>query len=151
MKTILVVDDEEMDRVLLGSVLEQTKYEVLFAPDGARALEIYKEQHVDAVVTDLIMPRLNGFRLIRELQEHDANVCILAVTGRGREHLDFAKAYGALGTLTKPFDPVQLLKAVEEMVRIRTLKVNPWRLYWTAEELGSTMGAVVPSRWDHPV
>lgn len=151
MEKILVVDDEEMDRVLLGTILRRPGYEVLFAPDGARALEVYEEEHIDVVVTDLVMPRFNGFRLIQELNDHDRNACILAVTGKGQQHLDFARAYGAFATLTKPFRPAELIDTVGELIRVRTLKADPWRLYWTAEQLGSEEGGVVPSRWEQPV
>lgn len=135
MKKILVVDDEEMDRLLLSNVLERPDYQVVFASNGEKALERYMEGDIDVVVTDLVMPDTNGFQLIRELKSYDEHVCILAVSGRGREHLDYARAYGAHGALPKPFEPMTLLQAVEELTRIRTVKLDPWRMHWPAEDL----------------
>lgn len=132
MKKVLVVDDEEMDRVLISHVLKEPTYELIFAPNGQKAFERYQEGDIDVVVTDLVMPGCNGFQLIRALKEYDENVCVVAVSGHGRQHLDYAKADGAMMTLPKPFRPVALLEAVEELARIRTLKLDPWRENWPA-------------------
>lgn len=132
MKKVLVVDDEEMDRILISHVLKRPEYELIFASNGNKAFERYQEGDIDVVVTDLVMPDCNGFQLIRELKNYDKNVCIVAVSGHGRQHLDYAKADGAITALPKPFQPAALLEAVEELTRIRTLKMDPWRQNWPA-------------------
>lgn len=151
MKTILVVDDEEMDRILIGRALSHAAYRVLFASDGRKALEVCEESQIDLVITDLVMPNLNGLRLIRRLKNSDPTACILAVSGKGEKNLELAKEAGADEALPKPLEPNALHEAIDELRRVRTLKVDPWRRYWTADELGNERGGVVPSRWTEPV
>lgn len=69
MATILIVDDETNTRVLLNSILEnELGHELFFAPDGAAAIEMYPRIDPDLVITDLVMSRLNGVRLIEHVR-----------------------------------------------------------------------------------
>lgn len=126
MARILVTDDEESERLLIHTALERAGHELFFAPDGEQALERYMQGDIDVVVTDLVMPRLNGFRLIQELKDYDAKVCILAISGNSPEHLDRARNYGALATLVKPLKLGEFLDVVDELVRIRRKRNDPW-------------------------
>lgn len=117
MARILIVDDEEQDRVLERSILEDAGHELLFASDGQAALQLYREEEVDLVITDLAMPRLNGLRLIRMLLEEDPDARVIAVSGVSPEQLPTAEEFGALGTLFKPLDRDVLLERVEAVLR----------------------------------
>ena len=66
MANILIVDDEETDRVIEKTILEDAGHRVHFARDGQAALDVYADSPADVVVTDLKMPRLNGLRLIQQ-------------------------------------------------------------------------------------
>jgi DNA-binding response OmpR family regulator len=116
MARILVVDDEEMDRVILKEALESEGHLVLFAPDGATAWSICEREPIDLVVTDLAMPGGGGLRLIRELRESGDKVPILAISGRAREHLVLAEDFGADGALFKPVDVDELLDTVRRLL-----------------------------------
>ena len=116
MARILVVDDEEMDRVFERAILESAGHELFYAHDGALALEICKEMVVDLVITDLAMPDFNGLRLIKELREAGVTAPIIAVSGWAADQLDLAEDYGANLALVKPLDGGDLLKAVEDML-----------------------------------
>jgi two-component system phosphate regulon response regulator PhoB len=113
---ILVVDDEETDRVILKAALESGGHLVLFASDGTSALDVCRRESIDLVVTDLAMPGGGGLRLIRELREAGDPVQILAVSGRAREHLVLAEDYGADGTLFKPVQVDELLDTVRRLL-----------------------------------
>lgn len=126
MARILIADDEEMDRVFLDGVLGGAGHELFFAREGQSALDAYREHEIDVVVTDLLMPHLNGLGLIRELKETDHAACIVAVSGLGADELERAKKAGALLALQKPLDPVELLEAVKRAERIRERLSDPW-------------------------
>jgi CheY-like chemotaxis protein len=116
MARILIVDDEESDRLFERSILEQAGHELLFASDGEHALRVFREHPVDVVVTDLAMPHLNGLQLIRSLLEEDEHARIIAVSGVSPEQLPTAEDLGAERTLFKPVDPGKLLRTVDELL-----------------------------------
>ena len=114
MATILIVDDETNTRVLLNSILEnELGHELFFSPDGAAAIEMYPLIYPDLVITDLVMPRLNGVRLIEHLKAVYPDSKIMAMSGRAPEQLERAEAAGAMATLTMPIQRNELLAAVE--------------------------------------
>jgi len=118
MATILVVDDEEMDRVLERTILESAGHELLFASDGATGFAICEKEDVDLVITDLAMPDFNGLRFIKELRESNHFMPVIAVSGWAVDQLDLAQQYGADLVLTKPVDGDELLKAVDKALEI---------------------------------
>lgn len=120
MGRILIVDDEESDRVLERSILEGAGHTVFFAPDGESALEAYRIHVIELVITDLHMPRLNGLRLIRELKARDPDLAVIAVSGIAADQLDLAEDLGAVRTVVKPVTPEALLNAVAEALAGRS-------------------------------
>ena len=117
MGQILIVDDDQMDRVLIRSVLEPLGHTLVYAADGQAGIELCRETDFDLVVTDLAMPELNGLRLIKALREEYFDVPIIAVSGRAMEQLDLAEDYGANLTMYKPLDAQGLLDSVERCLR----------------------------------
>ena len=110
MKTILVVDDEEAVVEFIASLLEDIGYRVLRAYDGRGALEIARAEHPDLIVTDIMMPIMDGLELCRALQAApDTNKIPVVLMTAGRPPTDDCRA---AATLAKPFD----LTALEEMV-----------------------------------
>ena len=67
MATILIIDDEEPIRILLRSVLETEGYEVMEAPNGRIGLELYRHRPTDLIITDILMPELDGLDMLLEL------------------------------------------------------------------------------------
>lgn len=111
---VLVVDDEEADRLKLGSILEGAGYEVRAASDGVEALRIFIEEPVHAVVTDLVMPGRDGLNLITNLQGIGPHVPIIAVSGKGQTGLALASIIGAGRLLEKPVGAPALLSAIAD-------------------------------------
>ena len=107
---ILIVDDDEADRIVLGTILERAGHEAFFAEDGEEALGEYGGHAIDIVITNLQMPRVHGLDLITLLRNVSPRPAIIAISGTGL--LDFAKEAGADATLTKPVDRIELLSAV---------------------------------------
>ena len=114
MATILIIDDEEVIRVLLRSVLEAAGYEVTEAANGREGLELYRHRPTDLVITDILMPELNGLDMLMELTRQFLHAKVIAISGVGEEKnvLDIAKLLGARQTFQKPLSMPHLLGAV---------------------------------------
>lgn len=120
MARILVVDDDPGVRGVIELALDG--YELFFAEDGLEALDVLEHQKVDAVVLDVMMPRLDGVETLRRIRlgETTGDLPVVMLTARVGED-DHMRGYqaGADAYVTKPFDPDDLVAVVEE-VRTRT-------------------------------
>ncbi|MGA8104924.1 MAG: response regulator [Candidatus Acidiferrales bacterium] len=119
-QVVLVVDDSISVRKFVGRMLEKAGYRVRLAGDGLEATEIVAQEGCNLVVTDIEMPRLNGYDLMSHLRQNPATreIPILVVTSRaGAKHRDRALKEGAAGFLTKPVQEEQLLAAVTRLLR----------------------------------
>ena len=120
MERILIIDDDVCVLNLLHFVLVNEGYEVLKASSGKEGMKLYRENPVDLIITDLIMPEKDGIEIIRELTTEFANIKIIAISGGGRigptDYLHMAKMLGAKRTLTKPIERNDLVKAVKELL-----------------------------------
>ena len=113
MANILIVDDEETDRILERTIVENAGHAAFFANDGETALRVYEENDITVVITDLLMPNIDGLHLIQELRRRYSNALIIAVSGAADE-LDKAQEYGAIAALKKPVPYDKLLEAVQQ-------------------------------------
>lgn len=117
MARILVVDDDESDRLIVDAILGRAGHEIHFARDGREALEECRIHAYDIVVTDLQMPEVHGFELISALREMPSPPPIIAVSGTGPYQLEIADVLGAKFTFGKPIDAPSLLRAVDQLLR----------------------------------
>ncbi len=121
-KQILVVDDEPNLRRVLSAQLERDGYDVHTAEDGEQALGILKEHHIDLVITDLRMPKLDGMELLRRVQKLDADLPVVMITAHGTvDNAVEALKTGAFDYLTKPFDQLEVRTIVAKALRTRAL------------------------------
>ena len=134
MANILIVDDEEMDRLLGSRIIEQAGHTPFFAGDGEAAVQMYVENDIQLVITDLRMPKLDGLSLIRRILAHDPEARIIAVSGLA-QHLDAAEAAGAITGLVKPVRPQDLLATVEEVLGEVRSPLPPPQARPTGEDL----------------
>ena len=112
MARVLIVEDEQTDRVILGNIIHGTGHEVYFASDGEQALTLYTGRSIDVVVTDLHMPHVDGLEFIVALGELFPDAPVIAVSGKGPELLAAAESKGVRVALSKPVDPYELLEAI---------------------------------------
>jgi two-component system response regulator (stage 0 sporulation protein F) len=114
MAAILVIDDEEIIRVLLRSALEAAGYEVTEATNGREGLDLYRKKPMDLIITDILMPELSGLDMLMELTREFLDAKVIAISGAAGERnvLDVAKLLGARQTFPKPFSIPDLLNAV---------------------------------------
>ncbi len=116
MKTILVVDDEQIVRDLTVQVLERAGYDVCSAKSAQHALELVLEGgHIDLVVSDVVMPGLTGVDLLAELREQKPELPVVLVTGGspGPDRTSNALDLGACAIVYKPYTHAELRDAVE--------------------------------------
>ena len=119
MPHILVVEDDVQFREMLVQMLRQEGHEVSFVVDGLAALEWIQRVTPDLIITDILMPKMDGVETIVELARRGFDVPIIAMSGGRRAvtaefNLDSAKLLGATAILSKPFVRADLRKAIDQ-------------------------------------
>jgi CheY-like chemotaxis protein len=125
--TILVVDDEELVRNLVVTLLVRLGHSYITAADGVDALDRMKGNEIDAVITDIKMPNMDGVALTIEILKRYPGLPIMVMTAFGEEYsAGAAISAGAREFITKPFSPeeffVQLQKMINDSETIKRLK-----------------------------
>ena len=117
-KLILTVDDSRTMRDMLKLALCSAEFGVVQAEDGQHGLEVLASCRPDVIVTDINMPRMDGFTFITEVRKSDDHVGIpilVLTTESDPEKKQRARMAGATGWIVKPFDPVKLVDAVRRV------------------------------------
>jgi chemosensory pili system protein ChpA (sensor histidine kinase/response regulator) len=118
-RVVVVADDSISVRKFVGRMLEKAGYRVKLACDGLEASEIVAQLGCHLVITDLEMPRMNGYELMAHLRQNPATrkIPVLVVTSRaGAKHRDRAMKEGAAAFLTKPVQEDQLVATVDDLI-----------------------------------
>jgi two-component system, chemotaxis family, chemotaxis protein CheY len=117
-KRILTIDDSKTMRDMLRLTLVDAGYDVLQAVDGQDGLNVLSKQRVDVVITDINMPKLDGYGVIRHLRAdagYDDTPILVLSTESDQKTKDIGREAGATGWLVKPFDPDQLVEIVRQV------------------------------------
>lgn len=115
--TILVADDEKEIRELLRLYLENAGYSVREAEDGQKTLEILKKEHIDLCILDIMMPKKDGYRVLRELRE-DSNIPVIIVSAKDTDSEKILGLnLGADDYMAKPFNPLEAVARVNSNIR----------------------------------
>ncbi len=115
---ILVVDDDRNTRLLLRAVLQAENYTVFTAENGEDALQVMDREHIDLVVLDVMMPKMDGYEFTRILRQTDNNLPILMVSAR-QQPADKRQGFlvGTDDYITKPIDEVEMLLRIKALLR----------------------------------
>ena len=117
MARVLVIDDEPLVRHFLRQCLQIAKHEVIEAADGAEALAEFDRRPTDLVITDIVMPNVEGLETVVALRRRSPLLPIIAISGGGRvdgrHYLRFAERLGADRVLKKPFVGKDIVRAVQ--------------------------------------
>lgn len=120
MARILVIDDEPQARRMLHIFFQRLGYDVLEAEDGVSGLNLLKDNPVDLIITDILMPNKEGLETITEIRELNSTVKIIAMSGGGRlgntDYLDIARRFGADAAFAKPLDLNDLEAAITALL-----------------------------------
>jgi len=138
MSRLLVAEDDANIRNGLMAALESEGHDVVAASDGAQALKLFPQGRFELVILDVMMPKLSGYDVCRELRRLDARVPILFLTSKAEE-LDkvVGLKLGADDYVTKPFGVHELLARVEALVRRSKLSASPDK---SGSSLPATLG-----------
>jgi DNA-binding NtrC family response regulator len=121
---ILVVDDDSAVCRMLEMALEIAGHDVVTILDARTAISYLESNMVDLVITDLVMPDIEGIEVIMRVSHVQPTIPIVAISGEGaegpEEYLSIARLLGAHRTLSKPFDCRQLVDVVDELLAGRT-------------------------------
>jgi two-component system chemotaxis response regulator CheY len=117
-KRILTIDDSKTMRDMLRMTLVDAGYVVLQAADGQDGLDVLSRERVDVVITDINMPKMDGYGVIRHLRAdagYDDTPILVLSTENDQKTKDIGRDAGATGWLVKPFDPDQLVEIVRQV------------------------------------
>lgn len=115
--TILVADDDSNIRDLLRLYLENEKYNVIEAEDGMQALEYIRREHIDMCILDIMMPKLDGYHVLKEIrQSSNMPVMILSAKDADTEKI-LGLNLGADDYMAKPFNPLEAVARVNSNIR----------------------------------
>ena len=120
MKRVLIIEDEEMVRSVLRSILEEAGYEVEELPNGINASSAQEKNPFDIVILDILMPEKDGFEIIQEFKVKWPSLPLIAISGGGvyspHDCLRLAKSFGANRNFIKPIERDELLYAIKELL-----------------------------------
>lgn len=120
MAKILLVDDDLQFQQMLKQYLERNGFEVMTAANGKEAVELFKQDTFDLIITDIIMPEKEGIETIIEMKKEKPEIKIIAISGGGRidadDYLIYAKRFGACHTFTKPIDRDAFISKIREVL-----------------------------------
>jgi two-component system, chemotaxis family, chemotaxis protein CheY len=117
-KRILTIDDSKTIRDMLMLTLAEAGFDVLQAVDGQDGLDVLGNERVDVVITDINMPRMDGYEVIRQLRskpDHKTTPILVLTTESELEKKNLAREVGATGWMVKPFDPERLIATVRKV------------------------------------
>ena len=122
MANILIIDDDDQFREMLGQMLECAGYEVILASDGKEGLRLFRKNRVDLVITDIFMLEKDGIEVIMKFRRNFPVKKIIAISGGYRnispeETLEMVKGFGAKYTFKKPVDRDELLGAIKDLLQ----------------------------------
>ena len=118
--TILVVDDESRMRKLIKNFLRQKEYKILETGDGEEALKVFDEnqEKISLILLDVMMPKLDGWSVLRQIRQNNKKVPIVMLTARGEEQDElFGFELGVDEYISKPFSPKILVARVEAILK----------------------------------
>jgi len=120
MSTLLLIDDDDNFRSMLGELLTRKGYTVIEAQDGMDGLHKFREHSPDLIITDIVMPEQDGTGLILELKKLQTTTPIIAISGgggnKGADYLQIAQVFGAKHIFEKPLDTQHFLQTISELL-----------------------------------
>ena len=120
---ILVIDDEDEVRTSIVNLLRNTGFTVVEAPNGRRGMEQLSQHYVTLVLTDILMPEMDGLEVVMEIRRSHPTKKIVAMS-KGLDLLRLAKALGAHATVAKPFEARDLLDTISRVSQNQQLSLS---------------------------
>lgn len=118
-RVVLIDDDPDLRMLITLTLQSSAAWDVMAFPDGASGIEAVRQQRPDLVIVDVMMPGMDGYEVCRRLKQDQemAAIPVIFLTARQDASDDRARAAGAIGAVSKPFDPTQLASRINELYR----------------------------------
>jgi CheY-like chemotaxis protein len=120
MAQILIIDDDALFRSMLSATLVHFGHTVIEADNGAEGLKLFQRSKPDLIITDLVMPEMEGFEVLMNFKKHNPRAKIMVMSGgvRGKtaDFLEIATRLGASGVLAKPFSTEALIRSIDALL-----------------------------------
>ena len=117
---VLIADDQDALRSMLSKQLSKEGFEPIEAKDGEEAIELYKVLKPPVVISDVIMPKMDGLTLLKEIKKIDSQAAVILMTGHGNEEVVLkALQGGATNFFKKPFNVKELIREINKVSRYR--------------------------------
>lgn len=117
---IIIIEDDDEVRFYLERILTRAGYTVTAVCNGREGVEMFRENPADLVITDIIMPEMDGIEAIIDLRRQNRNLKVIAISGGGRaepqSYLNSARLLGADRTMKKPFSNEEILGALKDLL-----------------------------------
>jgi DNA-binding NtrC family response regulator len=138
---ILVVDDEEASRELLCRIVTRAGYEAVQAADGFEALSLLERSKIELVISDILMPRMNGYALVARLRAKWPNMPVILTTGFLSQEAAKNMMNGSVDFIPKPIDPQFLITMINGHVPVSSQFQPPQlrsidALYFSSPQIG---------------
>jgi YesN/AraC family two-component response regulator len=117
MKKILIIDDNMLMRKLIINLLKKENYQLEEAENGVEGLKKIIENQYDLIITDIVMPQMEGIEMIRHAKLNDSSLKILAISGGEPFYLFLAKKLGVEAIFTKPLDYEKFLNTIKDILQ----------------------------------
>lgn len=115
LQKILIADDEFLIRWSLTQTLSQEGYEVVAVEDGKKAIEAVRAEHFDFIITDLVMPELDGWEVLKVIRQAQPSSRVIIITAYGKEDTErIVKEKGAWAYIEKPF----IIDKIKEILKV---------------------------------
>ncbi len=119
MAKVLVIDDAKFSRFMLAKILKSLNFEIIEAEDGKQGLDIISNEKPDLILTDLLMPVMNGIELLTELKELGSNIPVVVVSSNIQESVQLeCQELGAIDFLSKPPNSQKLIDIVKRVFNL---------------------------------
>jgi DNA-binding response OmpR family regulator len=126
---VLVVDDDRDVLSTLSEILSELKLNPITAGDGVEAMEKIKTRKIDLIITDLMMPNMDGFELIQRTRQLNVNIPVAVISGHGEvKNVVNALSRGAYNFITKPFTIKEIENIIKRGLRLREFSLGTHRL-----------------------
>jgi CheY-like chemotaxis protein len=120
MAHILVIDDDPVLRRVITLALEGAGHSVLRCENGRKAIDFLSHEHADLLITDIVMPEMDGVETVRAARRLLPDLPILAISGGGsfdpKDYLGLAQVFGANAVMPKPLRPADLIELVGKLL-----------------------------------
>jgi two-component system, chemotaxis family, chemotaxis protein CheY len=126
---VFVVEDDPITREIITVSLQVSGHTVQSFENGRKAIEVLAYESADLMITDILMPEMDGVEILREIQRLQPQLPVLAISGGGSlgptNYLGIAQVFGAAAVLAKPFSPDELIELVAKLLADRDRSSGP--------------------------